>query len=318
MFGFRGRSRSLLTNRYGKGKAVFCPDELATLLAALRDSLPPDIEFVEASPYVGFQHRRAGSDDFYFLVNTGEQAYDLDAVFRVEARHSEVWNPRTGGIYRPRFVEQTPRGPRLRLLLESYESVIVRFAPAASTAPLQPLETRENGTYGVSSIPAPLVLALRWRLRCDSAGEIDLNELRSWTEFPALRYFSGRGDYAADFDFPSAYQDLGVFLDLGRVHETAAVEINGRAAGVAWMRPYRLDVTRLLRPGRNHLRVSVTNLLINKVLGDGPIDYSAVIARYGDRFPAGDEWDLVREPFVSGLLGPVRLVFYRQARAGGP
>jgi hypothetical protein len=71
-------------------------------------------------------------------------------------------------------------------------------------------------------------------------------------------------------------------------------------------------MTGLLREGRNRISVAVTNLLINKVLGDGPIDYSAVIAQYGDRFPGGDEWEQIREPFPSGLLGPVRLIFYRE------
>lgn len=51
---------------------------------------------------------------------------------------------------------------------------------------------------------------------------------------------------------------------------------------------------------------------LNKILGDGPIDYSAVFAKYGQRFPPGEEWDVVREPLTSGLLGPVRLVFYRR------
>ena len=64
----------------------------------------------------------------------------------------------------------------------------------------------------------------------------------------------------------------------------------------------------------NRIRVDVTNLLINKILGMGPIDYAAVYAKYGRRFPAGDEWDVVREPLPSGLLGPVRLVFYKQVQ----
>ena len=99
------------------------------------------------------------------------------------------------------------------------------------------------------------------------------------------------------------------------MHETADVRINDKPAGVAWMRPYHVDITGLLRPGKNRLRVDVTNLLINKILGMGPIDYSAVYAKYGKRFPPGDEWKDVREPFVSGLLGPVRLVFYKRERS---
>jgi len=50
------------------------------------------------------------------------------------------------------------------------------------------------------------------------------------------------------------------------------------------------------------------------VLGIGPIDYSAVFQKYGQRFPAGDEWQVIREPLVSGLLGPVRLRYARILR----
>jgi hypothetical protein len=110
--------------------------------------------------------------------------------------------------------------------------------------------------------------------------------------------------------------DVGAVLDLGGVRETAEVWLNDGTAGVAWMQPYHLDVTRLVRMGTNRLRIHVTNLLINRVLGLGPIDYSKVYERYGQRFPPGEEWEKVREPFPSGLLGPVRLVFYKIIQGG--
>jgi hypothetical protein len=52
------------------------------------------------------------------------------------------------------------------------------------------------------------------------------------------------------------------------------------------------------------------------VLGNGPIDYSTVYERYGQRFPPGEEWQKVRDPFSSGLLGPVGLFFYKVVRGG--
>jgi hypothetical protein len=178
----------------------------------------------------------------------------------------------------------------------------------------------ENGTYfyvagsqrknvTVTGVPAPYYLNPRWRLTLGDQ-RYDLDELRSWTALEKSRYFSGTGTYEAEFEVPEI-GGLGVELDLGLVRETADVHLNDAAAGVAWMRPYRCDVTRLLRPGRNRIRVDTTNLLINKILGGGPIDYSDVYARYGKRFPPGDEWEIVREPFPSGLLGPVRLRFYK-------
>lgn len=181
----------------------------------------------------------------------------------------------------------------------------------------------ENGAYFIANgtgrehlkvegIPAPVRLDIHWRLTCGDR-KLTLDDLRSWTEIPEIRYFSGRGVYEGNFEY-SPTRDLGVVLDLGQVRETADVRINGKPAGVAWMRPYRLDISNLLQAGRNTIRVDVTNLLINKVLGDGPIDYSAVFAKYGPRFPAGEEWDVIREPFPSGLLGPLRLRFYKNLR----
>ena len=138
-----------------------------------------------------------------------------------------------------------------------------------------------------------------------------LERLASWTEISEARYFSGVGIYETEFDLPVLPDRTGALLKLGRVCETAAVSVNGSPAGVAWMNPYELDVTKLLRAGKNGLRIEVSNLLINKALGDGPIDYSDVRKRFGNRFPAGEEWTVVREPRVSGLLGPVKLAFYR-------
>lgn len=310
LFGFRERRSSLQRNIFGRGKAIFCPDEQASLLAALRE-VQPDIQFAEPSDYVGFQHRRLPDREIYFVANTAEAAYEADAIFRVGKMYPELWNPRSGEVARPRQVEYASTGTRVAFTLESYESQFVVFSQAPGASPVQRLGTRQNTLRGAHGIPAPLALDLRWKLRREGAEAAALDRLQSWTALPGWRYFSGRGVYEAVFQLPPEYTHIGASLDLGRVHETADVYVNGASAGLAWMRPFCVDVTKLLRPGANQLRIDVTNLLTNKVLGDGPIDYSKVNARYGNRFPAGDEWELVREPFPSGLLGPVRLVFYQ-------
>jgi hypothetical protein len=98
-------------------------------------------------------------------------------------------------------------------------------------------------------------------------------------------------------------------LDLGDVREVAEVFVNDRPVGVNWMAPRRLDITSAATPGENRLSVVVTNLLINKVLGDPDPDYSALIRRYGPiRFPFPGEKQSGLEPLPSGLLGPVRIV----------
>jgi hypothetical protein len=48
-------------------------------------------------------------------------------------------------------------------------------------------------------------------------------------------------------------------LDLGDVRNLAEVFVNGKPAGIAWKVPYRLNVTGLLKPGENELRIGVVN-----------------------------------------------------------
>ena len=58
------------------------------------------------------------------------------------------------------------------------------------------------------------------------------------------------------------------WLDLGDVGVMAQVRLNGKDLGVLWMKPFRLDVSKVLKPGENILEVDVTNLWCNRLIGD--------------------------------------------------
>jgi hypothetical protein len=133
-----------------------------------------------------------------------------------------------------------------------------------------------------------------------------LDTLISWPDIPELRHFSGTAAYDVNVDLDRIPPGAPVILDLGDVRDIADIDVNGQAAGVAWKKPYRLEVTNFVRPGRNGIRVRVTNLWINAFLGMPPPDYSRLRARYGILFPDPSEWKTAG-PLSSGLLGPVRL-----------
>ena len=346
LFGTIPDGAALHSRRFGSGVAIFSRDERTGFLNALRWQLP-DIAFRDASEHVGFVHRRTAARDYYFLTNTSERQQRLDATFRVGARQPEFWNLMTGAVQPALVFEHNKAGTRVPFELGPFESRVIAFgldtgSPVTAETDLEMEATSdgwmarvfEDRTYHVqrprgpeeitvSGIPAPIPLASRWRLRFEDTAvpAAVVDELKSWTDISGARFFSGRGIYETEFSFaPKLTPDVGVVLDLGMVRETAEVWLNDGHAGVTWMRPHRFDVTRLIQPGSNRLRVDVTNLLINRVLGAGPVDYSAVYQRYGKRFDPGEEWEKVREPFPSGLLGPARLVFYkiiRGGRAGG-
>jgi hypothetical protein len=77
---------------------------------------------------------------------------------------------------------------------------------------------------------------------------------------------------------------------------------------VLWKPPYRADVTGALKPGANRVEVRVTNLWVNRLVGDAQAGATSRYAFTDFRHVTKDS------PLVeSGLLGPVRL----EAATGG-
>jgi hypothetical protein len=155
-----------------------------------------------------------------------------------------------------------------------------------------------------------------------------MDELRSWTASNDTRYFSGRATYektvfvsatslgvgrAALLDFgvgkpiPSHELKAGMqaWLD-APIREAAVVYVNGERAGSLWCPPYSLDITKLLHPGENSLKVEVANLALNHMAGRSLPDYRLLNLRYGTRFEAQD-MDKVQS-IPAGLFGPIRLM----------
>lgn len=85
---------------------------------------------------------------------------------------------------------------------------------------------------------------------------------------PGIRYFSGTAVWKTIFDLSEVPRGGSVFLDLGRVEVIAELKLNGQNLGILWKDPFRLDVTRFLKAGSNTLEVAVTNLWVNRLIGD--------------------------------------------------
>ena len=128
-----------------------------------------------------------------------------------------------------------------------------------------------------------------------------------WTDqdAPETKAFSGIGKYSVTFDFqPGAGVDEWL-LDLGELHETARVRINGQDAGTVWC-GQTLRVGPLLRPGKNTLEVDVADLMANRIAdmdrrGEKWRNYFFVNIDY-------KSFDASKWPVrPSGLAGPVRL-----------
>ena len=101
---------------------------------------------------------------------------------------------------------------------------------------------------------------------------VTIDKLISWTEHPdaGVKYFSGTATYTKTFQVPDGMirKDHRIYLDLGRVQVIAEVKLNGRDLGILWKPPFRVDVTDAVKAGENALEVRVTNLWVNRLIGD--------------------------------------------------
>ena len=101
------------------------------------------------------------------------------------------------------------------------------------------------------------------------AGEV---KLKPWKDIPAVGpEVSGVGFYSAEFELPETWnsQNMAVFQMDSVCGSTAAVDVNGvKAPAVDFARP-EVDITALVKPGKNEIKVEVTSTLANRLQARG-------------------------------------------------
>jgi len=293
---------------------------------------------------VGFLHRRADDADLYFISNISSFPQDLRVRFSVGDKAPQRWNPESGETDdTPVFSHTVIAGSSLpatevQVGLAPYESCFVVFSPAGNGPAIThtnwpgPLKIDKTGVsvqvkglipsdgeyswtdndakehrFKVTGIPQPIPVNGPWRLTLGDKTVTALAPLQSWNDLPEEKYYSGWGVYETDFELASLGEQIEWALDLGTVHETAEVVLNGIDLGAAWKGARILPCGRALKVGMNHLKVEVGNLWIHYVQSLPKPDRKALADTLGIRWGTYGEVPPARMP-PSGLLGPVRLV----------
>jgi hypothetical protein len=189
-----------------------------------------------------------------------------------------------------------------------------------------------DGTSGImESKPTNVVFNVPWTVsfppKKGAPASIVLDKLISWSDsnVNGVKFFSGTAKYETNFVFSPTTEST--WLDLGKVKNFAEVELNGHKFDTLWKSPFRLDVSRYLKVGKNSLVVRVTNLWPNRLIGDeqyppdakyngGPITEWPQWILDGKPRPASNRIGFATWKFYSkdsplldsGLIGPVRLV----------
>jgi len=295
-------------------KFVANEEEFGPVLASL---LQPDALITPSGKDFGVVHRKTKDADVYFVANTSNQTRKVGIAFRASGE-PEIWDAITGRSTRAKAMNTNGSRSEIALNFEPYRSYVVVFSKKSSSP--DPVEYSETG----SSID----LNSDWSVSFGSQAPVQMPKLRSWSEGDATKYFSGTASYEKSVDISDEFLQSGkvVELSLGEpvelpvqplrngmqtwidppVREAAVIYVNGQRAGSLWSPPYRLDLTSLLRPGKNSLRIVVGNTALNYMAGHKLPDYKLLNLRYGERFQPQDMDKIQVLP--SGLTGSVRLL----------
>jgi len=304
---------------------------------ALHNSVAPDFKLDAASDAVagrlGFIRRKLLDGDIYFVANTSNQSIDTVATFGTAHNTGVAIDPDSGTSTAASAAGQS-------IHLAPYESRVFAFAaglsrstpksrPAETAVPLSDLSNDWKVSFTSTGKAATEHTLSDWTsdpATKNYSGEVVYS--RDFTLSPVLpnAHVTVEVDGGAALpgapDSPPEHETLGAnglpnplvtrpgpgmhaYFD-PPIHEAALVSINGQAAGALWHPPYRLDVTKLLKAGENHIEIRVYNTALNAWAALPPHDYKPLIAKYGDRFQMQD-LDKVK-PVASGILGSIRLM----------
>jgi (4-O-methyl)-D-glucuronate---lignin esterase len=219
----------------------------------------------------------------------------------VSGKEPEFWYADTG-VRTPASFTTTDGRTRVPLHLEPWGAVFVVFRkPAADPTRLLPPSTEKS----LATIDGPW--DVRFQAGRGAPERLTFDRLASWSTNAdaGVKYFSGTATYTTTIQADPAWFAPGdhQWLDLGDVQNLADVSVNGANLGIVWKKPFRVDITSAAKPGANVVEVKVTNLWVNRMIGD--------------RQPgAAQQYTFTRPVFYkatspllpSGLLGPVRVL----------
>lgn len=301
-----------------RDSASLFPGYQAVAALLEQKNLAPDFS---AENEIRYTHRTVDSVEIYYVSNRTDKKLSANCRFRARGLQPELWNPLTTEIRNLPEYSVNKNMTEIPLDFEPYESYFIVFRNSAKLK--NTLKKNFPGWVKVAELNKKWNVSFdaKWggpeNLACDS--------LFDWSEstIEGVKYYSGTATYTKTFDFDrKAHKGKEIWLETGEVYNLAKVRVNGCEAGILWTNPWRINVGKYLKNGKNKLEIEVANLWPNRLIGDEQKPYDGV---ENGRWP---EWLTGNKPRVSGrytfttgrfykadspllksgLLGPVRLV----------
>jgi hypothetical protein len=310
-------------NFYGKGKIIWGKSPREVLW---EKGISPDFEYRsnKKDSEIDFIHRilqeQSDQIDIYFIANSKDRWEYINGIFRVTNRVPEIWDPLSGQIEVIVSYDDNRRRISFPLSLPPHGSLFVVFRKNTTEDPQRNMSKNRDGHFrferdSIMSGFNSLIPDKPWTIKFPSGwgapDSIHITELKSYTDFsdPGIKYFSGTAEYETTIFISDSLinQKNDFYLDLGNVKEVAEIEVNDKKFPVQWKPPYRINITETIKAGTNTLRIRVTNLWPNRLIGD---QFLPVEERY--TFTNIGKFTKESPLLESGLIGPVRLLIERR------
>ena len=248
-----------------------------------------------------YVHRTLSDRDVYWVNNRRDRVEDIQATFRISGKVPILWHAETGTTEQVSYTIANG-STKVNLHLQPNDAVFVVFKDRAvkSSVKLPAIQEKElsavNGSWNIT-----------FQEKRGAPPSATFNELKSYTDNAdvGIKYFSGTATYTKIITADASWFTPGkqLWLDLGDVKNLAEVIVNGKSLGIVWKKPFRVNVTNTLKAGENKLEIKVTNLWVNRLIGDAQPGVTNKITYTTMPFYQANS-----KLLPSGLLGPVRVV----------
>ena len=279
---------------------IFTGLTLAQVLDTIK--VKPDFNYSkpDADSKLLYIHRHLPGREIYWVNNRTDKERNIDCIFRLAGKTVEIWHPETGTRELNSY-EFTNGETKVPLHLLPNDAVFVIFSGNTKVSHKIIAKLKQRPLF---------VLKGLWKLNFQkdrgAPETINIKNLTSWTESnnDGIKYFSGTGTYIKTINVPIKWvkNKRQTWIDLGNVKDVAEVIINSKPAGIIWNNPFKTEITGLLKPGKNNIQIKVTNLWVNRLIGDQQVNNDHKFTYTTEKF-----YEAKSPLLISGLLGPVTI-----------